>query len=798
MLDLAMALAVAVQLAPGDAPPSAEGGAVQPTPTSTHSFGLRVASEYDGSARQLEVPAPRLDAPKIRIDGRLDDEAWRSAALLTGFTQFDPIEGIPASEGTEVRVVVGAEALYFAIRALDESGAVRATLTERDGFGRSDDYVRVMLDTFDDGRRAYVFAVNPLGVQGDGLWVEGRGGRGDPIDWNPDFLWESSGRVDDGGYAVEIRIPLKTLRFPESDVQRWGLQIVRRIQRTGYSASWAPLSSDRANRLSQSGALTELAGIEPGLFMEVNPTATGSLQGSFDPTVGAMTRDPGQTDVGLNVAYGVTSNLTLDATVNPDFSQIEADAGQITVNERFAVFLPEKRPFFLEGTDVFQMSERLVYTRSIVNPVGAAKLSGKIGSVQVAYLGAVDDVGGAERDPIVNLLRVKSDIGRASSVGLAYTDRTQPGGAFNRVVGGDARLVLAGRYTVSLLAAGSADGGATVDASRGSLLSASVNRSGRAFRAGVSFEDVSDAFRAGSGFIRRTGVTQLRGDVGYTFRGSRGAFVESWGPSFDVDATWNRSDFWARRAPQERDVSVSVRASLRGNVGGFLSYSRSGYAFAADAYAPFVAVRSDGVTAPVSTDAETTSGLDRVSLRSWLSSWERARLSFGATWSETPIFSRGVALDVGQRWSGDIGVTLYPTGSLQADLGVRHVTILRSLDGSRYSSATIPRVEARYQFSRALFVRSITEYASQSRGEVRDPGTGDTIATCRDGECVATTGSSAHDVRVEGLLGYEPSPGTVVYVGYTRQFRDTRAFRFEDVRTEADGLFIKLSYRFRM
>ena len=143
-----------------------------------------------------------------------------------------------ASENTEVRFIVTDDAIYFGIRADDASGGIRATMTERDGYGRSDDYVRIMLDTFDDQRRAYVFQVNPYGIQGDGLWVEGSGrGFGDPIDWNPDFIWQSDGRVDDEGYTVELRIPLKSLRFPELPVQDWGLQIQRTIRRTGYEES---------------------------------------------------------------------------------------------------------------------------------------------------------------------------------------------------------------------------------------------------------------------------------------------------------------------------------------------------------------------------------------------------------------------------------------------------------------------------------------------------------------------------------------------------------------------------------
>jgi len=795
MLKSSLVLAALVQLAPGQSALEADVIATR----SSDSPRSLAAVEYSGVARQTEVPAPVVVAPDISIDGRLDDLAWGSAAVLTGFSQYEPVEGTVASEETTVRMIVSDDALYFAIRAEDSSGGVRATLTQRDGYGRSDDYVRVILDTFNDQRRAYVFMINPYGVQGDGLWVEGGGSRfGDPIDWSPDFLWESSGRIDDGGYSAEIKIPLKTLRFPEADLQDWGLQIQRTIRRTGYESSWAPITQERANKLEQAGSLKGLKGLDAGLFMEINPTVVGSRTGEPSAESNGLVSDGSQGEVGLNMTYGLTSNLTLDGTLNPDFSQVEADAGQIAVNERFALFLPEQRPFFLEGTDVFNMPKRLVYTRSIVNPVGAAKVSGKVGGLQVAYLGAVDEVNSGASNPIVNLMRVRGDIGTSSSIGAVYTDRTEPGVDFNRVVGADARFVLGGRYTLQMLAAGSADGTAGDDTQWGSMFSLSARRSSRTLSMNASFEDSSEEFRAGSGFIRRVGITQVDGRSSYTFRGKRGALVESWGPSLDADMTWLREDFWAGSAPQETQFGAGLSASFRGNIGGFLNYRRRGFNFDSALYDGFFSGPSETSVVPVSDDSNLYSGLHSVSLRSWISTFERVRISLGGGWSQTPIFASRLPMDVGKQWSGDIGFTFYPTGSIQAEVGARHVTILRSLDGSTYSKATIPRLQARYQVSRAMYLRGIGEYSSQQRGDLLDPVTGDQVYTCSESGCAARVGSDRHDFRVEGLLGFEPSPGTVVFFGYTRQFRDTSAFSFDEVQAVRDGLFVKLSYRFRM
>ena len=795
MFKSTLLFAALVQLSPGQN----DLGAQSNVTSVTRSRPVETVVEYSGVARQLSVPAPVVAAPDISIDGRLDDLAWESAAILTGFSQYQPVEGTAASEETTVRMIVTDDALYFAIRAQDLNGGPRATLTQRDGYGRSDDYVRVILDTFNDQRRAYVFMVNPYGIQGDGLWVEGGGGRfGDPIDWSPDFLWESYGRVDDAGYSAEIKIPLKTLRFPKADVQDWGLQIQRTIRRTGYESSWAPITQERANKLEQAGSLTGLRGLDAGLFMEINPTLVGSRTGEPASDGSGLASDGGQGEVGMNLTYGLTSNLTLDGTVNPDFSQVEADAGQIAVNERFALFLPEQRPFFLEGTDVFNMPKRLVYTRSIVNPVGAAKVSGKIGGLQVAYLGAVDEVNSGASNPVVNLMRVRGDVGSSSSIGAVYTDRTEPGVDFNRVMGADARFVLGGRYTLEMLAAGSADGATGADTNWGSMISMSARRSSRTLSMNASFEDSSDDFRAGSGFIRRVGVSQLNGRSSYSFRGKRGALVESWGPSIDADVTWLREDFWAGGAPQETQFGAGLNASFRGNIGGFLNYRRRGFNFNSALYDGFFSGPSENAVVPVSEGSDLYSGLHSLSLRSWISSFETVRISLGGGWNQTPIFSSGLPLDVGERWSGDVGLTFYPTGSIQAEIGARHVTILRGLDGSTYSQATIPRLQARYQVSRAMYVRGIGEYSSQKRGDLLDPVTGEQVYTCSDQGCSARLGSDRHDFRVEGLLGYEPSPGTVVFFGYTRQFRDTSAFSFDEVQAVRDGLFLKLSYRFRM
>lgn len=769
-----------------------------------------VGVEYDGSSGSLIVPSPKLANAEIDIDGLLDDAAWENAPVLTGFTQFDPVEGVPATQRTEARVLLTEDAIYFSVKAYDdEKGGVRATLGDRDSFARSDDYVRFIVDTFNDRRRGYVIMVNPLGVQQDGLWVVGGGGGrenryGPPIDWNPDFVWDSEGQVFDWGYSVEVKLPLKSIKFRQDDVQDWGLQVERRIARNGYAESWAPVTSNVANKMEQFGRLTDLRNLDAGLFLEVNPVQTFSKQGVYDRNTGALERGGVDGDFGFNVTYGVTSNLTLDGTYNPDFSQVEADAGQIAVNERFALHLREKRPFFLEGTEIFRLPQQLVYTRSIVNPVTGAKLQGKIGNFNAGFLSAVDDVShpsgsGEIAHPIVNILRLRRDLGTTSNVGMVYTDRTYQGDRFNRVLGVDGRFQFQQRYTMTLLAAGSRTAEEAPDRINGSLVSAQFGRTGRSFQFDASMLDVTDDFIAGSGFIRRTGTAQLKSSVRYNFRGSPGDLIERWGPTLEVEGFWDHDSFWRRNWAEERRLRLGGSVSFRNNITVFANYSRSAFQFNPVDYDGLFSTTAAGVTSPFVPDQSHFKGLSSATAFIWLNSFDRVRGNVRVTRSTTPLFDfiTGTPVDVADSWSGDASLNLFPTTNLSGEIGVRSTSLFRQRDGTLYSRATIPRARAQYQFNRALFFRVIVEYGSQERGSLMTPTDGHAVSYCPADSCLALGGRESNDFSVETLLSYEPTPGTVFFVGYSRTMEDMEPFRFREIRPEAEGVFMKLSYRFR-
>src|SRR6266571_2281017 len=319
---------------------------------------------YDGRLHQTDVHSPRIDAG-VTVDGVLDEEVWHQAALLKGFTQYRPVDSRPVADSTEVLAFYALDAIYFGIRAYEGHGAVvRATLADRDNIA-TDDNIQILLDTFNDRRRASLFAVNPLGVQQDGVRSEGLAGAAGGqnagfrfdgvVDLNPDYVYESKGRVTPRGN-----------------------QIIRTTQHTGYEDTWAPVVRASASFLIQSGTLKSLTGLRRGLVMDVAPEFTSRLDGApVSPTSYRYHNiDP---ELGVNVRWGVTQNLSAAGTVNPDFSQVEADVGQVTVNQRFALFFPEKRPFFLEGLEQFDTPNALIYTRRIAAPIAGTKLTGKIG-----------------------------------------------------------------------------------------------------------------------------------------------------------------------------------------------------------------------------------------------------------------------------------------------------------------------------------------------------------------------------------------------------------------------------------
>jgi len=763
---------------------------------------------YHGRSGSLDVRAPRSDAAAT-VDGALDEPVWSRAALLTGFSQYRPVDGRPAEDSTEVRVWYGPDAIWFGIRAFEAHGdQIRATLADRDAID-ADDQVQILLDTFNDRRRALMFAVNPLGVQQDGVRSEGQdasaGGVGAGfrfdgiVDRNPDFVFTSAGRVLGDGYEVEVRIPFKSLRYQGTDPQTWGLQIVRVTQHSRYEDTWTPVLRANASFLVQAGRLLDLTGLRRGLVLDVTPEFTTRVDGlpadagyeySTAPALGGTAR------------WGISQNLTLGATANPDFSQVEADVGQVTLNERFELFYPEKRPFFLEGLEQYDSPSQLIYTRRVVAPVVGAKLTGKIGATGVGYLLAADDRDrSASGDtPLFNLLRVRRDLGTSSTIGFVYTDRID-GSAYNRVAGADVRLVWRKIWfsDAQLAASWTRDGAGS---RRGLLWSTTLyDRTGRSYGNHFEVGGIHPDFETEAGFVNRTDVVHAAIFNRFSFYGEPGALIEQASTFISIQPVWRYDDLFPDADPAQGPDTPSL-STIEGSLADNWTLAlRGGWEVGAGvelAHQRFLPEDYDGYqvdSAGTARPFAVPHGLYGLwSARASLNTPNRA-LTFSASVAagQTAIFAEAAE---GRGIDGLVTATWKPTTAIRIEGRWTHRRLVRATDGSWFSTANIPRLKLEYQLTRDIFVRYVGQYVAQEQAAPRDPVTGNSLIL--PGDSVAAGPRTDADFRHDMLFSYKPTPGTVVFVGYGAALVDQRPFAFRDLERTSDGFFFKLSYQFRL
>jgi len=754
---------------------------------------------HSGRDGQLDVAIPRVESPAISIDARLSEPEWERAAILGGFTQYTPVEGAPASQQTEVRVFYSPDAIYFGFRAFDsEPGNILVHLMERDR-SQSDDWIRIMLDTFNDDRQAYTFFVSPFGIQSDGMWLESIMPRGGPtgpkVDFNPDFIFESDGRVDEEGWVAEVRIPYVSLRFPEVPVQDWGLQVARGVMRNGYKSSWAPITVENSSTLAQSGRLRGLRDLRPKRLVEVNPVTTGKIEGGLegeDFSRGSL--DP---EFGLNARVGITQNLVLDATVNPDFSQVEADVDQVQVNERFALFFPEKRSFFLEGMEVFRSSQPLVHTRRIIDPIGGTKLTGKVGPLSVGYLGALDQspssVFSGSGDALFNLLSARADVGAGSTVGVLYTDRSRTGGGtgFNRVASADARLLFGGRYAVTTQLTGSwTSDGVQENVGVEPAFTLGVVRSGLNFSYRANLSDQSPGFRTETGFMPRIGETAWSGAVGFDRYGSAGALVETWGLEVQTNNFTMHDDFWAGGAPFEYEIELHPNITFTGSRRANAILKWGGFRFQPEDYAAHQVVGPGGTPQPYSLPPELRNIIG-IAVTPNVRFNDTFNLSGIMMYRQIPLFAEG-----SRGWEKRLapGVRIQPGQQLRVEANYTWVRLARADDGTPFSTVHIPRLRVQYQFNRSLLARLIGQYDLEQREALRHPVTGQAVLI----NGVPQDARERGNFSGQALVSFAPSPGTVFFIGYSRVMTGPFNIRLSEKELREDGFFVKLSYLFRM
>lgn len=758
---------------------------------------------HHGRLGDLSVRPPRIEATVV-VDGVLDEPAWARAAILTGFSQYSPVDRVAATDSTEVLVWYSPTAMHLGVRAWDSAGAVRATLAERDRIG-NDDQVQFFLSTFNDGRQATFLAVNPLGVQSDGALNEsGRTACGgfncavstrEAPDLSQDFVWESKGRLVPGGYEVEIRIPFKSIRFQTGDSQSWGINILRVVQRSGQEQTWTPVARAASSFLAQSGQLTGLEALRRGTVVDLIPTLTSVVRGGGTGTAGRWRYDGGAPEFGGTARWGITPNLTMNATANPDFSQVESDAGQFAFDPRQALFFAERRPFFLDGLEQFDAPNRLIYTRRIVQPVVATKLAGRAMGTQVGVLAAVDDRVASRHgeNPLFGVMRLTRDLGPGSRLGAVWTEQAD-GPDRNRVVGVDGRLVLGGIHSFTF------DGAIARDVvgdevTTAPIWSAGYARNGRTFRARYSVSGIAPDFRTRTGFISRPGIA--RANIAHSLTRLReGEALEALTGEIVLDGTWQYDDFVEGRGIQDEKLHFNVNTRWRGGWRAGVSWLEETFGYDPSIYRDYAIQGANGEVLPFI-------GTPRLPNRDYLITLGSPAFSLGQfnlfyLWGRDENFFEWASGDI--KWI-TASMTLRPSEQARLVMSYNHQQVNRPADGSRVSLQIVPRAQLEYQISRAMQVRIISQYALSIQDSLRDNSRTELPILVRN----PSTGAYERDLggrdgrlRTDLLFTYLPTPGTVVYLGYgaSHQEPDERGRR-EFTRTD-DGVFVKMSYLFRV
>lgn len=766
---------------------------------------------YDGRANQTSFRAPKAagrDAD-VTIDGSLDEPIWRGAAVLTGFSLYAPIDQRPAPDSTEVLVWYSSTAIYFGIRAFEPHGggeAVHATLADRDRIS-GDDNVEIHLDTFHDQRRAFVFIVNPFGVQADGMkseaggFIPGSNVMPGQNDLSADFLWQSKGHVTPWGFEVEIRIPFTSLRYAARDVQDWGVQVQRNVQHSGYQETWTPARKASASFIAQEGTIVGLAGMHHGKVLELNPELTSTTAGAPQTLPSGA---PGRwaydqsAALGGNVKWGMTSNFVLNGTIKPDFSQVEADATQIATDLRFALFYPEKRPFFVEGSDQFNVPNTLVYTRQIVHPTEAAKVTGKIGGTDLALLSAVDDpqvsrTPGA--DPVATILRVRRDFAGQSTAGVLVSDREE-GAQFNRLAGGDVRFVFGQLYFAQFQAVSSTT--RLGDSTRtGPMWEAVLDRTGRAFGFHYNIIGIHPDFASWNGFVPRTGYVQPSIANRFTIYGRPGSLFERYNVFITTNALWRYDDFFAGKSLLENKASASNQFTFHGGWSLSFNPTLASYAFDPTQYEG-LAVQNPGSGFPLPAfepSPRITTFLVGTSITTPI--YQQFDASVSATAGHDVDFSETSRV---RRFDASASANWRPTDKLRVNASYVSSMLTRRADDRITTYIRIPRLKIEYQLARPVFVRFVGQYTATTTGDtlVRDPRTGFPVVTIGSSGPQNVERLPSTAFRVDWLFAYQPTPGTVFFAGYGSSLTEDDPLAFTRLRRVNDAFFVKMSYLLRL
>lgn len=697
-------------------------------------------------------PHVALSPPKI--DGRLDDEVWKNSPIDQDFITYNPLYGETLPQKTLVWVAYDSKNLYFAFKCYDtESEKIKTSITKRDNIF-NDDWVGLSLDSMGTKQTACDLFVNPNGIQGDILTSAVSG-----EDMSPDFVWESAGQVTKQGYLVEMRVPLRSIRFKSGKEVRMGILFWRRISRLGMSGSWPDLEPGRG--LFNLHATVVFRDLKSPLNLEILPSATwGSNSDRESP------QNWGQSDnfkdFGIGLKYGITSSITADITVNPDFSQVESDAFQVEVNRRYPIFYSEKRPFFMEGVDNFSFFTipygyigTAVHTRRIVDPLWGAKLSGTLGKTIFGILSSGDKWPGLAWDSganpdegkkaYFNIIRAKHSLSGDNYIGAIFSGREFAGG-FNRVAGVDLsyRFLKTHQLSTSILQSHS-----RVSDAESSTNSLDYNFLYSYFTKPLeimaAYEHIGKDFRMDSAFLMRTGIDEGWIWIGPNFYPS--AKKIPWFKKIHPHVTYQ----YIRDNNTKMD-DMFFRSSL------VFSFTKQAY------------IEMNYIQRKESWDGQTfdLSSFDLgggIQLTKWLNL--KGSLSHGEQ-----IYYHAKPSYKGDGWEGSFSFTLQPNARLNQYFSFYRIDFNK--DKQDIYDVNIYYSRTTYQFNKYFFLRAIVQYNSYQKKMLTD-----------------------------FLASFTFIPGTVVHIGYgglyeKREWQsDHWLYDQGDLINVRWSLFFKASYLWR-
>ena len=709
----------------------------------------------------------------IRVDGVLDEGAWEDATPVPLPFEWFPGEDEPAPVDTEVSVLFDDANLYLGFRARDpDPSAIRANLSDRDT-PVQDDHVGFMIDPFNDERRGFQFRINPLGVQMDAIFSENEGYE----DFSWDAIWDSEGKITEEGYVVEVAIPFKSLRFPRTaEPQTWGFMAFRSYPReVRHRMRSHPTDRNLACLLCQMNKMEGIQGVDPGRNVEVTPTLT-AVRTDTRPNwpSGSWERGKGDYDPGITARWSMTPNLVFNGTVNPDFSQVEADVAQLEVNSRFALYYPERRPFFLEGADFFLTPLNVVFTRTVADPRAGAKVTGKEGANAVGFFLTQDRVNNLilpanqgsrsaflQEDVTASVFRYRRDVGEGSTAGGLITVR-EGKGYHNRVYGADAFFRLSQTNTVQAQVLRSdteypdeiVEGfGLDSEAVQGNALFLQFMHRSREWMTVVNAKQLDSDFRSDAGFIPR--VDTRSGDV-------------------RLQRTW-----WAPEPGRWYSfLSASVLASHTEDLEGHLTDERvqlnGGYSGPMQSSVNVALARRKERS-----QGELFESLDAAHLGFEIRPSGLATLGFGTELSETVDYlagERGTQITAGP--SADLKLGRHLNVELQ------HSFRRLEREGEWAFIANLSQLRAVYNFNIRSFFRAIVQYQNIQRNPERYE-----VAVHRKTRTLFT----------QLLFSYKVNPQTVLFLGYSDNAKGLltpELVRTDMTRTDRT-FFLKVGYAWR-